>query len=187
LLDISFVQQLSWEQNPDRIHLVTLLVINAMEKVQQVANSLVEKVSDTHLNDYVNALVFNQSGHALIFETPRQGGSGVFWQVMSQSLPTDSDPLKSVQAALLHKTGYQTSHWSYLGSHFMATNGLAGASYFFCGQQANQMTRAQIEVPKPIIVKWVPLSDLRYALLDGRIASVTHALTVSLTLLTLHP
>lgn len=35
------------------------------------------------------------------------------------------------------------------------------------------------------MAKWVPLTDLRYALLDGRIAIVSHALTVSLALLTL--
>jgi hypothetical protein len=165
--------------------LVVVLVIIDMEKVSQVVNTPVEKSPKPRALDYVNAVILNEAKQALVFELPRRAGAGVEWQVLSHELPVDSDPFTAVQTALLHKIGYQTSHWSYLGSHVMAKEHPAGAGYFFCAQQAHLVAAPQPNGTSPAIIRWVSLTDLRYALLDGRIPSVTHALTVSLTFLAL--
>lgn len=156
-----------------------------MEKVRQVVNTLVENIPEICIKDYVNSVVLNEAKQALVFELPRHLGSGVEWQILSHDLPADSDPFTAVQTALLHKTGCQTSHWSYLGSHVMPADLPARVGYFFCAKQAHTIANPQPNGTSSAIIKWVPLTDLRYALLDGRIASVTHALTVSLALLTL--
>lgn len=159
--------------------------IIAMDIVQVAPNILLQEVPPICQKDYVNAVVLNQAGEALVYETPRQSSVGVYWHVLSQSLPCGIDPFTAVQTALLHKTGGQTNHWSYLGSHVMAPDQPTGASYFFCAQQVQQVTSPQPNGHSPAVAKWVPVTDLRYALLDGRIAIVSHALTVSLALLTL--
>ena len=156
-----------------------------METVQLAPNLFFQTVPAICQQDYVNALVLNSSGQALVFETPRQTSTGVYWHVLSHSLPCGSDPFTAVQDALRHQTGYQTNHWSYLGSHVMAADQPTGASFFFCAQKVQPVHDLPPNDSSPGTAKWIPLTDLRYALLDGRIAIVSHALTVSLALLTL--
>ncbi|MBK7893662.1 MAG: hypothetical protein WAS33_24280 [Candidatus Promineifilaceae bacterium] len=156
-----------------------------MKKAQLATLTADLPVLQIQQQDYVNAVVVDETGQALIFESPRPSGSGVYWHVLHHKLPCDSDPFTAVQTALLHKTGHQTSHWAYLGSHVMSIDQPSGNGFFFCAQQARQTTTPQPNGHTPTVAKWVPLTDLRYALLDGRIAIVSHALTVSLALLTL--
>ena len=117
-----------------------------------------------------------------------QGRSGVCWQMMGGYLESDEDPFTAVQQTLLAETGYQTNNWAYLGSHVTEANQRVGAGYFFCAQQARQVVATENPDCKGTVnayaIKWVPLIDLRYALLDGRIMVLSHALTVSLALLT---
>ncbi|WP_420628733.1 hypothetical protein [Candidatus Leptofilum sp.] len=136
--------------------------------------------------DYIYALVLNEIGDALVFELPREGGSGVHWQMLSVPFSASSDPFTAVQTALLHKTGYKTSHWSYLGTHIMTQDESTAVGYYFCAKQAHQIADPRPNGSSPSVAKWVPLTDLRYALLDGRILLTSHALTASLALLTLH-
>lgn len=156
-----------------------------METVELALPMPIQEIPAICQQDYVNALVLNSSGQALVFETPRQTGTGVYWHVLSHLLSCGTDPFTAVQNALLHQTGFQTNHWSYLGSHIMAADRPTGASYFFCAQKVQHETAPQLNQDASSMAKWVPLTDLRYALLDGRIAIVSHALTVSLALLTL--
>ncbi|WP_420641315.1 hypothetical protein [Candidatus Leptofilum sp.] len=155
-----------------------------MEKTPQFTE-LIEAVPQNDRLDWVHAVVLNEARQVLIFESPRQRHSCVNWQVLSHFLPDDSDPFTAVQATLLHKTGHQTNHWSYLGSHVCDIKQAGDTGYFFCAQQARQVATPQSNGQSLAVAKWVPLTDLRYALLDGRIALVSHALTVSLALLTL--
>lgn len=135
--------------------------------------------------DTIHALVLNQIGDALVFELPREGSSGVSWQMLSVKFAPGSDPFTAVQTALFQITGYQTNHWSYLGTHAMTQEQPSGVGYYFCAQQAIQTAVPQPKDNSLAVAKWVPLTDLRYALLDGRILLTSDALTVSLALLTL--
>ncbi|MEZ4593400.1 MAG: hypothetical protein R3D55_19975 [Chloroflexota bacterium] len=156
-----------------------------MKKAQLATPTAGSPVLQIQQEDYVNAVVLDETGQALVFECPRPNGRGVYWHVLHYQLPHNADPFTAVQTALLHKTGHQTSHWAYLGSHVMSIEQPSGNGYFFCAQQARQTTTPQPNGHSPAAAKWVPLTDLRYALLDGRIAITSHALTVSLALLTL--
>lgn len=160
------------------------LAIKDMKLGQQFTNRVLESPS-VEQTDYAFAVVLNKAGLALVFESPRPYSSGVYWQVLHHQLPDDSDPFTAVQNNLVQKTGYQTSHWSYLGNHVLALGQPASIGYYFCARQAHQVTAPQPNGHCPNVPKWIPLTDLRYALLDGRIAIASHALTVSLTLLTL--
>ncbi|MBK8904624.1 MAG: hypothetical protein IPM53_25825 [Anaerolineaceae bacterium] len=133
-----------------------------------------------HSLDYVNALVLNTLGEALVFEVAKPN-SGVYWQLLDRYLQPEEDPFTAVQQTLQQATGFQACQWAYLGSHAIEASRLFGVGFLFCARQAYQ-------VAEPVLagatVKWVSLVDLRYALLDGRISIMSHALTVSLSLLT---
>lgn len=133
--------------------------------------------------DYVNALVVNEAKQALVLEAEKTGG-GLCWLMIGRYLQPDEDPFTAVQQKLLELTGYQTRQWAYLGSHGVSESQLLGVGSLFCAQRAHQVATPCPEAQLPYIVKWVPLTDLRYALLDGRITTMSHALTVSLSLLT---
>ncbi len=124
----------------------------------------------------------------MVWEQQKPGG-GTCWQVMERLLLPDEDPFTAVQQELLAQTGRQTGQWAYLGSHTVDTNQPIGVGYFFCAQQTREIVQGAPDQPTPNgelpCRKWIPLTDLRYALLDGRLAVTRHALTVSLALLTI--
>lgn len=156
-----------------------------MEKSQPAGQVILKELPKVCTNDYVNALILNESGQALVFEEPKLAGAGVHWHLLGRCLSPDTDPFTVVQQELLQKTGYETTVWSYLGSHIMAPDRPVGVGYFFCARQARRTITRQLETPASGTIKWVPLKDLRYALLDGRIAVISHALTASLAFLTI--
>ena len=159
-----------------------------MIQPHQIDTHAMPELPPVCLQDYVIALVLNEAGEAMIWEKPRPDG-GTYWQVMERYLQLDEDPFTAVQQELLAQAGRQTGEWAYLGSHVIDTSQAVGVGYFFCAQQAREIATVspQRKGPDgvPLCRKWVPLTDLRYALLDGRLAMTNHALTVSLALLTI--
>lgn len=140
-----------------------------------------------YLQDYIIALVLNEAREAMVLERQKPSG-GANWQIMERCLKPDEDPFTAVQNELLAKIGRQTSQWSYLGSHVVDTSQPVGVGYFFCAVQARKVVAVEqkhhAHDGAGLCLKWVPLTDLRYALLDGRLAMSNHALTVSLAFLT---
>lgn len=159
-----------------------------MNQRQQLDVLLAPEVPAIYLQDYIIALVLNEAGEALVWEQQKPGG-GTCWQVMERSLLPEEDPFSAVQQELLAQTGRQTDQWAYLGSHTIDTNQPVGVGYFFCAQQTREIVQVPAGRTTPdgelLCRKWVSLTDLRYALLDGRLALTRHALTVSLALLTI--
>jgi 8-oxo-dGTP pyrophosphatase MutT (NUDIX family) len=160
----------------------------AMKHAHQLDGLIMPDWPPIFLHDYVIALVINEAGEAMILERQKPGG-GAYWQMMKRYLNSDEDPFTAVQQELLEQTGCQTGQWSYLGSHVVDTSQPVGVGYFFCAQQACKAVAVE---PKHrthdgerLCLKWVSLTDLRYALLDGRLAMTNHALTVSLAFLTI--
>ncbi len=154
-----------------------------MEKHHQPNGIKNRDVQSFYTLDYVNVLVLNEAKQALVLEGQKAAG-GVRWLMPGRYLQPDEDPFTAVQQKLLELTGYQTGHWAYLGSHAIDESQLLGVGSLFCAQQARQVAEPSPQQIMPYAVKWIPLTDLRYALLDGRINIMSHALTVSLSLLT---
>lgn len=136
------------------------------------------------MKDYVNALVLNSAGEALVFEV-KKPNSGVYWQLLDLYLAPQEDPFTAVQQKLEKMTGFQAKQWSYLGSHAVEASRMFGVGFLFCARQAVQVAEPCPTQPDEGEVKWVSLVHLRYALLDGRISIMSHALTVSLSFLTI--
>jgi hypothetical protein len=160
------------------------LLLAAMKDPHHLNGQTHVPVSSPHKLDYVNALVLNSMGEALVFEVQKPN-SGVYWQLLDRYLQPKEDPFTAAQQKLKQMTGFQTSQWAYLGSHAIEASRLFGMGFLFCAQQAVQVAEPEPNRPEVLAIKWVPLVDLRYALLDGRISIMSHALTVSLSLLTI--
>lgn len=134
-------------------------------------------------DNYVNALVLNEFGEALILPTFNPHSERMEWQLVSGGVEPGEDPLTAVQRILHAHTGCETRDWTYLSSYLSDLGCHAGVGHFFCAQKVKQSTLpVQTTAPKP---HWIPLKELRYALLDGRIASISHAANISLALLTI--
>ncbi len=134
--------------------------------------------------DYVNALILNESEEALILPTADLFSGRICWQLLSGGIEQGEDPLTAVQRLLHIHTGYATNDWTYLSSYFSDSCGHEGVGHFFCAQKVKPTT-AFIPPTTAASPQWISLKEIRYALLDGRIASISHATTISLALLTI--
>ena len=159
-------------------------ILVAMKDPDHLNGQTAKPVSPPHMLDYVNAMVLNTAGEALVFEVDKPG-SGVYWQMLDRYLQPKEDPFTAVQNKLQQMTGFQTRQWAYLGSHAIEASRLFGVGFLFCAQQAVQVAEPAPLRTEGVAIKWVSLVNLRYALLDGRISIMSHALTVSLSFLTI--
>ncbi len=177
--------QSNWEVLDSESVLEHPFVSIAMETVRLPDGQTVPEWPKIYTNDYVNALIVNEANEALILEGYKHGSGRIAWQTMGGYIESEEDPLTAVQRELIEETGYHADEWYYLGSYIVDPNRHVGVGHFFCAQKARLITSPNHNDLEGFKLKWVPLLDLRYALLDGRIAALSHAITVSLSLLTI--
>lgn len=157
----------------------------AMEQVQLPDGHIIEEWPKVYTPDYVSALILNKQGEAMVIEGYKHGVGSSCWQMMGGFIEEDEDPITAVQRELQEETGYVCDDWIYLGSFIVDVNRHMGTGYFFCAQGAEKKMEAHLPDMEQSQIKWVSLRDLRYALLDGRIAGISHGMTVTLALLTI--
>ncbi len=141
--------------------------------------------ADRNAVDYVNVLAMNDQGDAMILQ--RGDYAGMFsWQVVGRELRQGEDPIAASKQVLLDSTGHSSQHWMYLGSYAAEESSHEnGVGHFFCAQKAQQVAPPTLDNPDDLAVKWISKRDLKYGLLDGRIAVLSCAVTISMALLTL--
>jgi ADP-ribose pyrophosphatase len=138
---------------------------------------------NTHLHDYVNALVLNDAGEAMILESYHHGDGRFGWQVPGSNLEDNEDPYQAVQRELLEETGYSCRNWLYLGSYTPSADQHIGVGHFFFATGAKRIAEPNQGNLAAFDVKWVSVKDLKYALLDGRIGVISYAVNIALALL----
>ena len=156
----------------------------AMERVRLPNGVIIPEWPKIYMNDYVNAVVFNENNEAMIMEGYKHGTGWTSWQMPSGYLEEDEDPVTAVSRNLLEETGFTTPSWIYLGSYVVDPNRHVGVGHFFCAKGAKKVAQPIRTSDQDYKLNWVPISELRYALLDGRIATLSYAIAVSLSLLT---
>lgn len=127
-------------------------------------------------NDYVMAVVINQMGNALVFEGGQSHAGVRSWHVIGRGLEEGENPIKAVQHELSQCLGHDQGYWIYLGS-YEGCQGRVG--HLFC---AKDVPHTEPLPTSCVQAKWVPLHDLRLALLDGRFSDMSIAANVALTL-----
>ena len=137
-------------------------------------------------HDYVNAVVFDKAGRALILEGYKHGARRSTWQVVSGYLQPGEDPLAAAQRQLLQSTGYESEDWRYLGSFVTEAQRHVGVGHFFLCLDVRQVGTPDPNELEPHSLRWVTKQDLRYALMDGRINIISYAMAISRGLMTLN-
>lgn len=155
----------------------------AMEQVCLPNGEVIPDWPKIYTRDYVNAIVFNDAGEAMVLEGYKHGVGSSSWQVLGGYLEDGEDPMTAVQRELLEETGYCTDDWLYLGSYVVDANRHVGVGHFFCGRNVQQVAQPASSDMEAAAIHWVSLRDLRLALLDGRIAVVSYAVNIALAML----
>lgn len=155
----------------------------SMETVELPDGQVIQQWPKIYTNDYVSALVLNSDRNALVLEGYRHGVGWSSWQMVEGLIEANEDPVTAVQRTLLTNTGYQSSAWTYLGSYVVDPNQHIGVGHFFCARSA-KLVDTNAPPNQSQTLRWVGMDELRFALLDGRIATLRHAIAVSLALLT---
>lgn len=158
---------------------------NIVENMTDRFNSEYEITNDDIPNcEYVNAVVFNEDGEALIIEFETSKAPMGKWAMLETTITEMDDPLTAVKTALLEKTGYNAKRWHYIGTYLKNGHDMNGAGHVFVAHAAQKQAEPICNDKDKFSAKWVPVKELRYGLLDGRILSVRYALNVALALLT---
>lgn len=158
----------------------------AMEKVSLPDGRIIDEWPIVNAHDYVNVVVFDEQGKALILEGYKHGARRSSWQVVGGYLENDEDPLSAAQRELREETGYESEEWRYLGSFIMDANRHVGVGHFFLCLNAREVTTPHPDDLEDCSIRWVSLKDLQYALVDGRISIISYAMNISLALMALN-
>ena len=174
----------AWEIVTQKPVLEHPFVTISMEKVRLPDGRMIEDWPKIYTRDYINALVVNEAGEALVMVGYKHGIGRSNWQVLAGYMDDGEDPLTAVQRELMEETGFECEEWHFLGSYAVDSNRHIAMGHFFCGLGAKQVASRETDDLEDYTVEWVPLAELKVALQDGRIATGSYALAVSLSLLT---
>jgi ADP-ribose pyrophosphatase len=133
--------------------------------------------------NYVNALVLNEAGEALILEGYKHGLGRSSWQVIGGYLEEGEEPAVAIRRELLEETGYASDDWQLLGSFVMDANRYVGEGHFFLARNARPVADPNNDDLEGITIRWLPLDELRRGLAAGHVAIISYAVNVALGLL----
>lgn len=135
--------------------------------------------------DYVNAVVFDEEGRALILDGYKHGMRRCGWQVVGGYIEAGENPLRAIERELLEETGYKAEEWRYLGSFVVDANRRVGVGHFFLALNARSVKEPANDDLEEATLRLVSFDELRYALIDGRLGVISYALNVMLAFMAL--
>lgn len=156
-----------------------------METIRLPDGRIIEDWPRVHARDYVNVLVFNGHGQAMILEGYKHGLGRSSWQVVGGYLEGDEPPLAAVQRELLEETGFVSHDWRYLGSYVIDANRYVSTGHFFVAFDARPGAEPNHDDLEQFGIRWVSIDELKYALLDGRVGVISYAVNICLALMSL--
>ena len=133
--------------------------------------------------EYVNAVVFDVEGNALVFKLENKSPRSEQWHMIEATVSEIEDPLTAVQNALLQQTGYTTPNWRYIGTFLRGQQGDDGVGHIFVARAAKKNAEPSLDSTDQSHARWIPIEELKHGLLDGRIHSFRYALNAALALL----
>jgi ADP-ribose pyrophosphatase len=157
----------------------------SMQKVRLPGGQVIEDWPIVYTRDYVNALIINTAGKAMVLEGYKHGPGRSSWQMLGGYLEEGEEPLAAVKRELLEETGYQSDEWQHLGSYVVDANRFVGIGHFFLALNARWIANPDHDDLEEFVIRWVPLGALKQALFDSRVAILSSAINISLGLLTL--
>ncbi len=156
-----------------------------MDAVLLPDGKVIEEWPTIHAGDYVNMLVVNGEGDALIIEGYKHGMSKSTWQTIGGYLEEDEDPLSAAQRELLEETGLECRKWRHLSSFVVDANRYMGVAHFFLGYGPRKVCEPNSNDLEQQVLRWVSIKELKRALWDGRLGVMSYGANVALALLAL--
>ena len=156
-----------------------------MDTVRLPDGRVIEEWPTVHCRDYVNIVVINTNGEALILEGYKHGVGRNTWQVVGGYLEEDEDPFSAAQRELLEETGLECAHWRHLSSFVIDANRHVGTAHFFLGYGTKQVAEIASGDLEAYTLRWVSPRELKRALWDGRIGVIGYGVNIALALLAL--
>ncbi len=156
-----------------------------MDTVLLPGGKVIEDWPTVHAGDYVNVLVVESDGKALIAEGYRHGGKRVTWQTIGGYLEKGEDPLSAAQRELLEEAGMECRQWRHLSSFVVDANRHVGTGHFFLGFGPKEVQEPDSGDLEAYTLKWVSVVELKRALWDGRLNVMSYGVNVAMALLAL--
>lgn len=170
------------EENPILEHPYVNVVF---QKIKLPDGQIIPDWPIIETRDYVNAMVIDRSGKAMILEGYKHGHGSSNWQVLGGYLEPGEDPFEAVKRELLEETGFSSAEWRHLGSFTVDANRRVGTGHFFLAQGVQKVAEPDYDDLEQFVIRWVSLAELRQALSDGRVAIASYAINIALGLLAL--
>lgn len=140
------------------------------------------KLVQPKVQDYANAVVLNEAHEALVLKRANPSLELFNWELLVGYMDENENPLDVMQRQLITVAGCFSSDWIYLGTFETDNHAQTGVGHFFLARNAKKLEPAQ-----PLNgwkMEWVPLKQLKLAILDGRISRLSHAMNVAMAFLT---
>lgn len=175
----------SWQVLEEKRILEHPYVDVIFQKIQLPDGQIIPDWPIIQTRNYVNAMVVDGAGKAMILEGYKHGHGSSNWQVLGGYLEAGEEPLQAVKRELLEETGYSSNDWWHLGSFTVDANRRVGTGHFFLAQGVQKIADPDYDDLEIFVIRWVSLDDLRQALFDGRVAIASYAINIALGLLAL--
>lgn len=175
----------SWQVLGEKRILKHPYVDVVFQKIRLPGGQIIPDWPIIQTRDYVNAMVVDGAGKALILEGYKHGHGSSSWQVLGGYLEVGEEPIQAVKRELLEETGYSSDDWRHLGSYTVDANRHVGTGHFFLARGVQKISEPDYDDLEQFVVRWVLLDDLRQALFDGQVAIASYAINIALGLLAL--
>ncbi len=132
--------------------------------------------------NFANAVVLNEAHEALVLKKSDHSAELFNWELLRAYMDEKESPLDVMQRQLMTVAGCFSTEWIYLGTFETENQRQTGVGHFFLARNAKKLESAQ-----PMSgwqMAWVPLKQLKLAILDGRISRLSHAMNVAMAFLT---
>jgi ADP-ribose pyrophosphatase len=102
------------------------------------------------------------TGEILLQRSYKHGCGQIITELPAGLVDAHEAPIKAAQRELLEETGYQSDHWTELGSHFSDPTGSTMRYHFWLAQDCQQITDPDLEPEEQI--ETFPVQDLATAI-----------------------
>lgn len=152
------------------------------EQVKLPNGHIIDGWTRVYARDYVNVVVLNHAGDALVLEGYKHGIGKVSWQVVGGYIEDGEDPIHAAQRELLEEAGYASDDWTPMGSFVVDANRHVGVGHLFLARSACAVAPPTNPDNEEFAYLWVSLDELKSALLSGKFAGMAFAANVALAL-----
>ncbi len=153
-----------------------------MTQVRLPDGRIIDDWPIVHMRDYIAVFAVDQQRRALVLEGYKHGLGRSSWQVVAGYVETNEKPLETAKRELREETGYESDQWEHLGSFVVDLNRHGGTGHIYLARNVSRTQEPTDDDLERVTLKWASLAEIEDALRDGRVAGMSHAVTISLAL-----